>query len=146
MKYREYLRKAETLAREVVIDVDNACYNKAISALWFVIEAVFRAILNYYKQSIPSRSGAVIAKTINFMRDLGLGDREARELSVASTLYTLRNEVDHKWFLADENTIRRGLICVRRIFRILRKIVHDRIVDLGDVIDNIASKFDKIEI
>jgi len=122
MKYREYLRKVEVLTREAIVDIHNACYNKAISALWFAIEAILRAILNYYKQSIPSRSGAVIAKTIILMRNLGQDERELGGLGIASMLYTLRNEVDHKWMVADEKNMRRALQYVRRILQILRKL------------------------
>ena len=68
MKYKGYLKKAKIFMSEAIIDIDNMCYSKAISALWFMIESLYRAILNYYKQPIPSRSEPVISKIIRFIK------------------------------------------------------------------------------
>jgi len=144
MKYGEYLRKAEILAHEAIVDINNACYNKAVSALWFMIEAILRAILNRYKQSMPSKSGAVIAKTIDFVKDLGFGAEDIKELNVASTLYTLRNEVDHKRTVANKKTVQKALLCARKTLQVLRRLMLDRVPDVVFTIDNIASKLDKV--
>lgn len=72
MRYKEYLEKARILARETKIDILHACYNKATSALWFAVEALFRALLNQYRQPIPWRSGTVITRVFSFAKSYGL--------------------------------------------------------------------------
>jgi len=146
MKYKEYLKKSEIFANEAQVDIDNACYNKAVSALWFMIEALFRAILNYYKQSMPSKSGAVIAKTISFIREWKVNKRDLEELGIASTLYTLRNEIDHKRTIATKTSVRSALSCAIRILQALRKLLHRKAPDIVQTIGNLVLVLSRIDI
>ena len=145
MKYEEYLNKAIVLIREAKIDIENSCYNKAVSAIWFSIEATFRAILNYYRHPIPSKSGALIAGTISFIhKQKLLSQKEIVRLSLASSLYTLRNEIDHKRTLASTKTIRRAIQYAREILLILRKFMRSRAPEIEETLDRMILEIGQI--
>jgi len=61
-KYREYLEKSIVLIEEARKDLEIGCYNKAISASWFAIEILLRALLLFLGKPMMERSGALIGQ------------------------------------------------------------------------------------
>ena len=61
-KWEAYLRKSTILLNEAKKDLEIGCYNKAISASWFAIEAILRALLLFLRKPMMERPGALIGQ------------------------------------------------------------------------------------
>ncbi len=53
MRYKQYLDKAKILLAETEKDLTIGCNNKLVSAAWFAIEALLRAIVIQRGLPIP---------------------------------------------------------------------------------------------
>ena len=94
MSYSRYIRKFRILLDEAEKDFLNSCYNKTVSALWFAIENLLRAILIHAKGWVPERSGKLISVFYNF---LGMKIPEKTYLiKLINSLYMHRKNADHR--------------------------------------------------
>ena len=59
-RYDLLIQKSVILLNEALKDREIGCYNKSVSALWFSIENIIKAILLKNRGSYPSRVGSLI--------------------------------------------------------------------------------------
>jgi len=120
--YRQLLVKARILLDEAYKDKDINCYNKWISALWFAIESMLKAIFLKIKGSYPTRIGSLInllARELRSSKEGRLVLRYIREI------YNNRKDVDHGFLIATkercESNISKGeyvIMYLENIFKI----------------------------
>ncbi len=99
-EYSFLLMKASVLLSEAVRDKEIKCYNKSVSALWFAIENILKAILLRKKGSYPRKVGVMIARIAELIDSVHGGKiivRYVREL------YNDRKNVDHSVILMSES-------------------------------------------
>ena len=88
------------MQREALADIEAGAYNKAVSALWFSMEALIRGLLLGENKTPPERAGRLISLATNTMfRDLENPTRLSRLLL---SLYHRRRDVDHRKKIADK--------------------------------------------
>ena len=64
MKFKSYLDKHFIFKKEAILDLQNGAYNKAVSAFWFSIEALLRALLIGEGKTPPDRPGKLISYAV----------------------------------------------------------------------------------
>ena len=120
MKFRSYLDKHLILRKEAMVDLNNGAYNKAVSALWFSLEALFRALLIREGRTPPDRLGKLISYTIkSFFSHIDNLERFAR---IVNTLYTMRTQVDHRDKIATKVYAEKALNLYREALEIITKV------------------------
>ena len=92
-KYEEYIEKAIVLMKEANADFRLGNSNKAVSALWFSIEMLLKAMLLWVKEPIPAKTGAVISKFVKIATKFGINSRIQTDLNA---LYIARMDADHR--------------------------------------------------
>jgi len=121
MKLAAFVEKANVLLWEALKDFSMGCYNKAVSAFWFSIEQLLRAIIYFYKRSVYERSG----KLIGVFSSLPYGRNKEIIVSL-NTLYNLRRIADHTPRIIDKKKLYHvtQLVCVivEYLTQILEKI------------------------
>jgi len=114
-----YIKKYLILQREALVDIEASAYNKAVSALWFSMEALLRGLLLSENKTSPERAGKLINLAVNtIFRDLEDSTRLSRLLS---SLYYRRREVDHRKKIADKNHVLDSLAKYREALEIISK-------------------------
>ena len=102
-----YLRKFKIFYEEALRDLDIEAYNKAISTLWFSIEALLRGLLLKVNKTPPERAGKLINVAIEVLfRDI----EDIFHLSrILNSLYYRRKEIDHRKKIADKADAEKAL-------------------------------------
>ena len=100
MSYKIYLKKYVIFQREALIDIKFGAYNKAVSALWFSLEALLRGLLIKEGKAVPERAGKLINTAINTIFD-EIKDK-TRLSRLLTSIYFRRREVDHRRKIADK--------------------------------------------
>ncbi|MGQ4892003.1 MAG: HEPN domain-containing protein [Candidatus Njordarchaeia archaeon] len=85
-KIRRFIRKGEVLFDEASKDLEIGCYNKAVSAAYFSVEAFANALFFIKRQKTKGFRGRV-----NVIKSL-LGDDVGE---IMENLHMKRNEADH---------------------------------------------------
>ena len=62
MRYQQYLKKAKILIDEAEKDLSIGCFNKSVSASWFAVEALLRAIVLFKRKPMPERPNKLISQ------------------------------------------------------------------------------------
>lgn len=94
MKFRSYLEKHFILEKEATIDIENGAYNKAVSALWFSLESLLRALLIGEGKTPPEKPGKLISYSIQIL--FSNIDNPENLARIINSLYNMRTQVDHK--------------------------------------------------
>ncbi len=94
MSWRDYLRKAEILLDEAEKDLTFGCFNKAVSAYWFAIEALIRSILLKHRRRIYEREGRLISEFRKFL--LEVKPEYVVLINDINSIYAMRKIADHK--------------------------------------------------
>lgn len=100
MSFKIYLRKYLIFQREALLDIKYRAYNKAVSALWFSLEALLRGLLLKEGKPTPERAGKLINVAMNTIFK-GIS-KSARLSSLLTSIYFRRREIDHRKKIADE--------------------------------------------
>jgi len=86
-KILSFMKKGDSLLKEANIDIINNCFNKAVSAYYFAVEAYANAIFLVKKQKTRGfRSRVAIIRNI-------FGDETMRKFE---KLHDLRRKADHE--------------------------------------------------
>ncbi len=94
MRYSDYLRKAKIMLKEAEEDLNIGCYNKAVSASWFAVESLLRAIVLKKRKPMPERPNKLISL---IHRLLYTEHPDKKHLAhIISSLYEKRKRADHR--------------------------------------------------
>jgi len=94
MKYEKYLRKLEVMFLELLKDIEQKCYNKAISSFWFTVELLLRLIIFKVKGATFERSGKLINVMNKYVIKPFFPDL-ADVINKLNRLYIYRRNADH---------------------------------------------------
>ncbi len=108
------LEKSKLLLEEAEKDIENGCFNKAVSASYFAS----RMILEIFFRDLGIVFSKKDDKMINILASLGLR-KEASDLRV---LFEMRKEADHRAYVFSEKEARYAFNT--------SKIIHDKIFSL----------------
>ena len=119
MSHEVYISKFKIFYIEALRDIRLGVFNKAISALWFSLEALLRGLLLKENKTPPERSGKLISIAVNLLfNDV----EEVFHLSrLLTALYFRRREIDHRKKIADKSHAEDSLKKYRRIISIIAK-------------------------
>ncbi len=119
MSHEAYFRKFRIFREEALKDIEIGAYNKAVSALWFSVEALLRGLLLKMGKNPPERSG----KLINISMGILFQDVEnATHLSrLLTSLHYQRREVDHRKRIADKTYAEISLKKYNEVISIITK-------------------------
>jgi len=120
MKYIEYLRKAIILLKEAKSDLKIGNFNKAVSAMWFALEAIMRGILIFSGKQVPAKSGALMSKFVKFIVNLGAN---ATIKDLLNSIYFVRMNADHKARIIDKRCAERTWNKTKKVLEELKHIM-----------------------
>ena len=120
MKYIEYLRKATILLKEAKSDLKIGNFNKAVSAMWFALEAIMRGILIFCGEQVPAKSGALMSKFVRFIMKLGAN---ATLKDLLNSIYFVRMNADHKTRIIDKRCAERTWNKTENVLNELKRIM-----------------------
>ena len=112
--------KYRVLRREALVDLKHEAYTKAVSAFWFSIEALLRALLIGEGKTPPERPGKLISFSIRtIFSNMKNPEHLARLLN---TLYTMRTLVDHRDKIADKDFAEKAYRIYLEAIEMIRKM------------------------
>ncbi len=114
MRYEHYLKKARVMLNEAEKDLGNGCYNKAVSASWFAVEALLRAIVLRKGKPVPERPNRLISLIHRIIR-LEHPDKK-HLIPIISSLYEKRKRADHREVILDLTHAIKSLSQARKIY------------------------------
>ena len=118
----KYLKKSDMLLREAKKDLEMNCYNKAISASWFAIETILRAVIIFLGKPMLEKSGALIGQIQRIFRKKF--PQYTSLLPKIHSIYEKRKRADHREVLFGEkeasSVVKETEIIVSNIKEILK--------------------------
>jgi len=112
----KYVEKAEILFNEAIEDMNIACYNKAVSAFYFSVEALANALLAKCNQRVRGFRGR-----INIVAAL-VSEEIANDML---RLYELRVLADHKETLVGKQTVYEAFEIAKKIYAKLKQHIEE---------------------
>ena len=105
--WRIYLEKTNRFLREAEIDIKYGCYLKAISASYFAIEHMLKALIIREFGSFPTKIGPLFSLADKlFVRKI-TSEKELKKyrdlMIIAREIYNHRKNVDHLDYIPKKN-------------------------------------------
>ncbi len=114
-----YLNKFRILRHEALVDLNTGCYNKAVSALWFSLEALLKALIIKEKKTPPEKSGKLIGLAIRYLfHDISDPAMLSRLLI---SLHYRRLEIDHRRRISDKEYAEKSLEIYNKAIVLIRE-------------------------
>lgn len=124
MKFESYLKKAKILLEEARKDLINGCYNKAVSASWFAVENLLRALLLRGGKIPPERPNKLISIIHKMLYEKYPDKRYL--IPEISSLYEKRKRADHRDTFFDHSQADRAFSQAIEIFKGIEEILFSR--------------------
>ena len=121
MRYQQYLKKAKILIDEAEKDLSIGCFNKSVSASWFAVEALLRAIVLFKRKPMPERPNKLISQ-IHRMIHTDYPHLKYLVPKICS-LYEHRKRADHHEITFDSAQAAKIFKRSKRIFQELLQIL-----------------------
>jgi len=114
VRYRRYLEKSKALLGEAERDFQAGCYNKTVSAAWFTVETLLRAIVLYKGRPMPEQP----SKLMSIIHRIILEEypHVKHLIPMMSSLYEKRKRADHRETLFNRDHARRALEQAKHIY------------------------------